>query len=108
MDQVKGRTIATRNLLYGVEGNHAKKAFTVCIGEPYLITEESPDFEFAPGATACCISFIGLPERPHVVHGADGIQALELAVSSMESYLRRLSRKYEFYFPDSGESYFDD
>jgi hypothetical protein len=106
--QVKGRTIATRNLLYAVEGSHTKSAFAVCIGEPYLITEESPDFEFAPGATACSISFIGLPERPHIVHGADGIQALELAVSSMEWYLRRLSRKYEFYFPDSEEPYFDD
>jgi hypothetical protein len=108
IDQMKGRTIATRNLLYAVEGSHAKKAFTVCIGEPYLITEESSDFEFAPGATACSISFIGLPERAHVVHGADGIQALELAVSSIEWYLRRLSQKYEFYFSDSEGSYFDD
>jgi len=108
MHQVKDRTIAARNLLYAVEGSHAKNVFTACIGEPYLITEESPDFEFAPGATACSISFIGLPEPPHIVYGADGIQALELAISSMEWYLRRLSRKYEFYFPDSGESYFED
>ena len=108
MNQVMGRIIATRNLLYAVDGSREKKAFTVCIGEPYLITKESPDFEFAAGATACSISFIGVPEKAHVVYGADGVQALELALSSMAWYLRRLSRKYEFYFPDSGESYFDD
>ena len=89
---MKGRTIATHSLLYRVEGNRAERAFTVCIGQPYRISEKSLDFEVAPWASACCISVIGLPERPHVVHGADGIQALEL-VSSMESYLRRLSRK---------------
>lgn len=108
MDQQPRRSIASRSLLYSVAGMSAKKAFTVCIGEPYLLTDGSVDFGFAPGTAGCSISFIGLPEKPEIVYGADGIQALELAIAAMESYLRRLRRKYEFFFPEDGELYFQD
>lgn len=108
MDQAKGRIVATRSLLYSAVGGSARKTFTICIGEPYLLTEGSVDFDFAPGTAGCSISFIGLPEKPEIVYGADGIQALELAVGAMDAYLRRLRRRYEFFFPDAGEPYFED
>ncbi len=107
MNQATDRVIATRNLLYAIAGSHTKRAFTVCMGAPYLITEDLADFSFAPGAYACSISFIGLPEKAETVYGADGIQALELAIGSMEGYLRGLRRNYEFFLPDPGESYFE-
>lgn len=108
MDQAPGRIVATRSLLYSVAGGSARQAFTVCIGEPYLLTEGSVDFAFGPGTAGCSISFIGLPEKPEIVYGADGIQALELAVGALDAYLRRLRRRYEFFFPDGGEPYFED
>ena len=40
------------------------------------------------------------------IYGADSIQALQLAVD-IEPVLKRLSERYDFYFP-SGEGYFDE
>jgi hypothetical protein len=108
MDLTAGRTIATRSLLYSAAGSTVRHAFTICIGEPFLLTDGSVDFAFSPGTAGCVVSFIGLPEKPEVVYGADGVQALELAVSEIDAYLRRLRRRYEFYFPDADESYFED
>lgn len=107
MDQATGRIVATRSLLYSVAGDARRRAFTICIGEPYLLTEGSVDFAFAPGTAGCSVSFIGLPEKPQTVYGADSIQALELAVGEMDAYLRRLRHRYEFFFADAGEPYFD-
>lgn len=108
MDQTTGRIVATRSLLYSIVGGSERKTFTICIGEPYLLAEGIVDFAFAPGTAGCSVSFIGLPEKPETVYGADGIQALELAVGAMDAYLRRLSRRYEFFFPDTGEPYIGD
>ncbi|WP_154584901.1 hypothetical protein [Burkholderia pseudomallei] len=80
---------------------------TICIGEPFLLTEGSVDFRFTEGTAGCVISFDGLPEKEMTVYGADAVQALELAVQDMEHYLLRLSKKYDFYF-DDGEPYFED
>ena len=62
--------------------------------------------QVAEGAAGCVVSFDGLLEKEHVVIGGDTFQALELAVGSAESTLRRLSKKYDLYF--DGEPYFDD
>jgi hypothetical protein len=51
------------------------------------------------------ISFDGLAEKEMTVHGADSVQAIELAVQDMEQYLRRLSKKYDLFF-DDGEPNF--
>lgn len=100
------RTIATRRLFYTSKEDSARKSFTVCINEPYLLTKGSVDFDFSEGTAGCVLSFIGLPETEMTVYGADSVQALELAVASMEAYLLRLSKKYEFYFED-GAPYFE-
>ena len=65
------------------------------------------DFPFSKGTAGCAIGFEGLDEKEMVVYGADTIQALAIAVESLEKYLRRLSKKYDFYF-ETGEPYFED
>ena len=108
MNTSSHRVIATRRLAYAYKDDPLmRRAFTVGISEPYLLTEGSVDFDFAEGSAGCVISFDGLPEKEMTVHGADSVQAIELAVGSMEDYLRRLSKKYDFYF-DDGEPYFED
>lgn len=106
MNTSSHRVIAKRRLSYKAKGDSTLKEFTVCISEPYLLTEGSVDIPFAEGAAGCVISFDGLPEKEHAVIGGDTLQALEIAVGSAESTLRRLSKKFDIYF-DTGESYFD-
>ena len=101
------RIIATRRLTYAFKDDPTRWVFTVGISEPYEVTEEMEDFAYAPNAGACVVSFDGLDEKAEKVHGADTIQALELAVGAMEAYLRRLRKKYDFFFED-GEPYFED
>jgi hypothetical protein len=100
------RVIATRRLSYKAKDDSTLNEFVVCISEPYLLTEDLVDIPFAEGAAGCVVSFDGLPEKEHAVIGGDTFQALELAVGSAESTLRRLSKKYDFYF--EGEPYFED
>ena len=100
------RVIATRRLTYAFKDDPTQWAFTVCISEPYLLTKEMVDYDFVEGTACCVISFDGLAEKEHTVMGADSMQALELALGSAEDYLRRLSKKYDFYF--EGDPYFDD
>ena len=110
MSTTRPRTVAERHLTYTPKGEDIRRrSFTVCISEPFPLTDDNTDHDvpFPEDAAGCTVSFDGLDERDMTVHGADSVQALELAVSSMESYLRRLSKKYDFYFKD-GDTYFDD
>ncbi len=72
---------------------------------PYLLVPGSVSFRFREGMTGCLVSFDVLPKYDKTVYDADGIQALALA-SDIDSYLRALSRKYDFFF-ETGEPYFD-
>ena len=93
------RVIATRQLTYKVKGESILRDLIVCISEPYLLTESSV-------VSSCTVSFDGLPEQRDKITGGDSLQALELAIGAVDSHLRRLSKKYEFYF--EGDPYFDD
>ncbi|CAK1327218.1 Uncharacterised protein [Burkholderia pseudomallei] len=109
MANVRGaqpRTIATRKLAYTVKGESGRTLLTVCIGEPFLLTEDNCDIAFGEDAAGCVVSFEGLQEKAHTVIGGDTFQALELAVGAAESSLRRLSKKYDFYFDDD-DPYFE-
>lgn len=106
MNSSSHRIIATRRLSYRTKGDSTLKEFTVCISEPYLLTEGSVDIVFAEGAAGCLVSFDGLPEKENQVIGGDTLQAIELAVGAAESTLRRLSKKFDFFM--DGEPYFED
>jgi hypothetical protein len=101
------RIIATRRLAYAFKDDPTRRAFSVCIHEPFLVEQESVDFNVSGWTSGCVISFDGLEEKEMTVHGADAVQAIELAVQDMEHYLRRLSKKYGLFF-DDGEPYFDE
>ena len=100
------RVIATRRLSYAFKDDPTQWAFTVCISEPFPVTEGLVDYDFAEGTACCTVSFDGLAEKEHTVMGADTMQALELAVGFVQSYLKRLSKKYDFFL--EGDPYFDD
>jgi|ERR1700754_1596857 len=99
MSSPSHRVIATRQLTYKVKGESILRDLIVCISEPYLLTESSV-------VSSCTVSFDGLPEQRDKITGGDSLQALELAIGAVDSHLRRLSKKYEFYF--EGDPYFDD
>lgn len=106
MNQSTHRVIATRRLSYKAKNNLTSRQFKICISEPFLLTAELVDFPYAEGAAGCIVSFDGFPEKEQTVVGGDTFQALELAVNSVESTLRRLNKKYHFYFED--DLYFDE
>lgn len=99
MSSPSHRVIAIRQLTYKVKGDSKLTDLTVCISEPRLVTEKSV-------VAGCIVSFDGLPEQRDEVTGRDSLQALELAIGAVDSHLRRLSKKYDFYF--EGDPYFDD
>lgn len=104
--------IAQRDLLYSPKGENERKHLTVRIGKPYLLEKDMVNFQFAEGTAGCTVQFIGLEkenvfegENVHEVYGADTLQAIQLA-SDIEPILKRLSKKYDIYFP-CGEPYFE-
>lgn len=100
--------IATRLLRYvGEDGS--KGELTICISAPYRLTPDMvhPGFEVGETDAVCDVIFKGLDERPQQAIGADAIQAIQLAVNSVDRHLRIMRRRYAFSFP-SGEPYFED
>lgn len=91
---------------YRATGDLELKALTIRISEPYPLQPNEVDFPIAEGTSVCMVSFDGLPEREHSVTGVDTFQALELGLIAAQSALRRLRKKYDFYW--DGDPYFDD
>ena len=102
-----GKSIAERELLYSLKGDSTKKKLVIKISAPYLIEENTVNFQIHPGASACKIEFDGLPKSlVEEVHGVDSIQALAFA-SDIEPYLKGLEKKYDFFWL-TGEPYFEE
>jgi len=98
--------IAQRQLLYATKDQPDRREFVIRIGTPYLVDQSKVNFTADEGVAGCTVDFDGLPEvTSETVYGADLLQALQLAVN-IEPILKRLSRKYDFYFP-TGERYFE-
>lgn len=100
--------IATRHLHY-IKNDGVKGEMTVCISAPYRLTQDMvhPGFEVGETDAGCDIIFEGVDEHTQKVVGADTIQAVQLAVNSVDRFLRIMRCKYEFFFPH-GEPYFLD
>ena len=74
---------------------------------PRPVDPDSVSFEVAEGAAVCTVEFDGIPDETQGdTYGADSLQALQLA-ADVEPVLKRLSKRYDFYFP-TGEGYFDE
>ena len=89
--------IAERRLLYSTKGSSVRKELVIRVGTPYVDQT---------GMARCPVEWEGLFEEFADMGGMDSLQALQLA-TNVESMLRKLQDKYEFFWP-SGEPYFDD
>lgn len=99
--------IAERHLLFSVKGESERRHLVIRIFAPRLVDRASVPFEVALGTAVCTVEFDGIPDETlGGTYGADSLQALQLA-ADVEPVLRRLSKRYDFYFP-TGEGYFDE
>jgi hypothetical protein len=99
--------IAHRKLLYSLKGANERIPFVVEVLAPRELQAGDVKFQFTEGTAVCSVQFVGLPNgEPEHSYGADSLQALQLA-ADVEPILKRLSKKYDFYFP-TGENYFED
>lgn len=79
----------------------------VRIFAPRPVDPVSVSFQVSPGTAVCTVELDGIPgETVGGTYGADSLQALQLA-ADIEPVLKRLSHRYDFYFP-AGEGYFDE
>jgi hypothetical protein len=103
---MKESPIAERHLLFSQKGKTKREPLVIRIFAPRPVDPASVSFQVAPGTAVCSVEFDGMQEEPvGDTFGADSFQALQLA-ADIEPVLRRLSERYDFYFP-TGEGYFD-
>jgi hypothetical protein len=98
--------IAERTLLFSEKGETERKRLVIRVFAPRPIQAGSVAFQPDDKMSGCVVEFDGLPNFSlGEIYGADSLQALQLAVD-IEPYLKRLSEKYDFFFP-TGEGYFE-
>ncbi len=91
------QSIAERKLFYRSKGSSNHMELTIRIGIPYI--DEN-------GMAKCPIEWDGLFENYADIGGVDLLHALQLA-SDVDSMLKKLQHKYDFYW-STGEPYFED
>ena len=98
--------IAERKLNYAIKGGSERKVVIIRIGQPYLVEDGTVNFSADKDTAGCVVAIDGLTEEIlETYYGADLVQALQLA-ADIEPLIKRLSKKYDFFFP-SGEPYFE-
>jgi hypothetical protein len=95
--------IAQRRLLYSRKGSDVRHEFSIRLGVPYTVEEDS--HPAGKGAAGCHVELRGLEETYPDVYGVDSLQAVNLA-SDVEPLLRRLQKKYDLFWL-SGDPYFE-
>ena len=99
--------IAERRLLFSIKGQTERKPLTIRIHVPRPVEPGSVSWKPDHDTAVCLVEFDGIPDETlGETYGADSIQALQLA-ADIEPTLKRLSKRYDFYFP-TGEGYFDE
>lgn len=99
--------IAERRLLYALKGDGLRRELIVRLSVPYFVQRGMVDFSVGEeGCWGCHVEIEGLEEKYSEVYGADSLQAVSLASSSVEPFLKRLHKKYDLFYL-SGEPYFD-
>lgn len=99
--------IAERKLLFSIKGQTERKPLVIRIYKPRAVEPGSELFRPDQETASCFVEFDGIPDGTlGETYGADTLQALQLA-ADIEPTLKRLSLKYDFYFP-TGEGYFDE
>lgn len=99
--------IAERTLRYRAESGGEWRTLIVRVLPPFLLREGQVNFRLDPGTAGCIVRIEGLPEvLEEVVYGADTLQALQLAVTSVEPILKHVATRHDLLFLD-GEPYFE-
>lgn len=97
--------IAERKLLFSLKDSNVLNEVSIRIGMPYNVEQNMVDFPIGDGVAGCHVEIDGLDEQYPEVYGADTMQAVNIA-SDIEPFLKRLSKKYNFYW-SSGTPYFE-
>ncbi len=101
-----GSPIAERHLAFSEKGKSERKPLVIRVYAPRPVDAASVSFPIADGTAVCAVEFDGISDETLAdTYGADSLQALQLA-TDLEPVLKRLSSKWDFYFP-TGEGYFD-
>jgi len=96
---------AERRLLCSAKNGSTRTEIVFRVSRPH-VTTISEAGSVANGETFTCeVTIDGLDERSVKYFGMDSIQALQLA-SDLDPLIRRLSAKYDFFWP-TGEPYFE-
>jgi hypothetical protein len=98
--------IAERNLLFSIKNQAVRRKLRVQVSAPAVVTQDSVKFPVDGVMAKCHVEFEGLNEHSFDVYGTDSMQAVNLA-SNIESVIKRLSDKYDFFWA-TGEPYFED
>jgi hypothetical protein len=100
--------IAERKLAYSEKGDSERKLLLIRVFAPQPVDPGSRLFRLDADTSSCIFEFEGIPDvKPNETFGADPIQALQLSIGDIEAILKRLSDRYDFFFP-TGEGYFEE
>jgi uncharacterized protein DUF6968 len=100
--------IAVRKLAFGEKGGSERKPLLIRIFAPQPVNPGSHLFRPDADTSSCIFEFEGILDvKPNETFGADSIQALQLAIVDIEAIVKRLSDRYDFFFP-TGEGYFEE
>ena len=99
------RYIAERHLLFSIKDDGVRKKLTVGIFAPKVVAQDKVQFPVDGVMSVCHVDMEGLDEHSFDVYGTDSMQAVNLA-SNIESVIKRLSAKYDFFLA-TGEPYFE-
>ena len=100
------RYIAERYLLFSGKNDGTRRKLTVGIYAPKVVTQDKAQFPVDGVMSVCHVDMEGLDEHGFDVYGTDSMQAVNLA-SNIESVIKRLSDKYDFFWA-TGEPYFEE
>ena len=100
--------IAERKLLFSEKGQIERKLLVIRIFAPRPVEPDSPLYRPDQDTASCHVEFDGIPGATiGDTFGNDSLQALQLAADDVEPTLKRLSSRYDLFFP-TGEGYFDE
>lgn len=95
------RVIAERKLNYSLKNQDQMHELTILVFEPVLIENE-----LRQTMATCSVQYDGIDFAYPDTYGMDRLQALDLALRSIDSNMEVLKERYDFYFSD-GDPYFE-
>ena len=96
---MSSKCVAERHLFYCLDGSSEKKPLIVRVFAPFEVRAGTVNFQVSEGVAGCNYEIDGLPEKiTDTCYGADSLQAITLASSAIEPFLKRLQKKYDLFY----------